>query len=347
MKIVGTQNVGGNGYATSRGKLQTEMERSVVAVIVTYNRLHFLKKALASVMAQSFSICEVIVIDNKSTDGTPEFLREVKCSKSNYPIRIVSMEKNEGGAGGFARGVEEAYESGADLIWLMDDDCIPHCDALEKLVRGFDVLTEKLPASSAEWGGTTEPGFVCSNVRWKDGEVCEMNIPRATGDWTRYYRPENPYVRVNQCSFVSVLVNAQVLSIVGYPVREFFIWFDDVEFSRRIAENRPGFVILDSLVVHEIPQNRGVHFCDVSTENVWKYRYGIRNEAAYLAARPFGLLKVARYIVSQLSKMSAANVPFSLRAQIVFAGLSGFAFRYKSKIRFPTSRTYTPRQNAD
>ncbi|RVQ54375.1 glycosyltransferase family 2 protein [Sinorhizobium meliloti] len=315
------------------------MERSVVAVIVTYNRLDYLKKSVAAVMAQSFPICEVILVDNKSTDGTPKFLQELERCNSTYPIRVVNMEKNEGGAGGFARGIEEAYERGADLIWLMDDDCVAYHDALEKLVRGFDALTEKLPVSSAEQSVSTEPGFVCSNVRWKDGEVCEMNIPRATGDWSRYYLPESPYVRVNQCSFVSVLVNARAVSLVGYPVREFFIWLDDVEFSGRIAERCPGFVILDSLVVHDIPQNTGVHFGDVSAKNVWKYRYGIRNEVAYLASRPLGVLKAARYIVSQLSQMSANKVPFSLRAQILFAGLSGFTFCYKSKIRLPAARS--------
>jgi GT2 family glycosyltransferase len=199
------------------------------------------------------------------------------------------------------------------------------------------VLTERLSVASAKPGAAIEPGFVCSNVRWKDGEACEMNIPRATGDWSRYYLPENPYVRVDQCSFVSVLVNARVISLVGYPVREFFIWFDDVEFTRRIAERFPGFAILDSLVVHEMPENKGVRFSDIRSENVWKYRYGIRNEAAYLASRPFGLLKAARFIAWHISQMSANKVPLSLRAQILFAGLSGFTFRYRSKIRFPAA----------
>ncbi|PTM97172.1 glycosyltransferase family 2 protein [Mycoplana dimorpha] len=314
------------------------MERSVIAVIVTYNRIHSLKKTVQAVLKQSFPIREVIFVDNKSTDETPIYLRELAQRGATYPIRVVSMERNEGGAGGFASGVQEAYERGADLIWLMDDDCIPDPDALEKLVHAFEVLTEKLTAASATPAELTEPGFVCSNVRWRNGEVCEMNIPNPTGDWSRYYVPENPYVGVDQCSFVSMLVNARVIDAVGYPVREFFIWFDDVEFSRRIAERYAGFAILDSLVVHDMPHNRGVHFSDVSTENVWKYRYGIRNEVAYLASSPLGMLRAARFIAAQVSHMSANKVPLSLRAQILFAGLSGFTFRYRAKIRYPAVR---------
>lgn len=183
------------------------MERSVVAVIVTYNRLEHLKKSVAAVMAQSFPICEVILVDNKSTDGTPKFLQELERCNSTYPIRVANMEKNEGGAGGFARGIEEAYERGADLIWLMDDDCVAHHDALEKLVRGFEALTEKLPVSSAEQSVSTEPGFVCSNVRWKDGEVCEMNIPRATGIGVAItFRKVLMSVSTSVLSFLSLLM---------------------------------------------------------------------------------------------------------------------------------------------
>lgn len=286
-------------------------------------------------MAQSFPIQEVIVVDNKSTDDTPGFLEEQARCGNSYPLSIISMEKNEGGAGGFARGIEEAYERGADLIWLMDDDCVAKPDALEKLIRGFENLAERLAEASPDQTAPVEPGFVCSNVRWKDGEICEMNVPRASWDWSRYYLPESPYVSVTQCSFVSVLVNARVIPLVGYPVREFFIWFDDVEFTMRVAEQWPGFAILDSLVTHEIPQNKGVHFGDVNEQNVWKYRYGIRNEAAYLASRPGGTLKAARLIARQVAQMSASKVPPSLQLRVVLAGLSGFLFRYKSKIRFP------------
>lgn len=308
------------------------MDRSVVAVIVTYNRLECLRRALAAVMAQSLSIREVILVDNKSTDETPRFLEEQARRENPYPLRVISMAENEGGAGGFARGMEEAYESGADLIWLMDDDCVADPDALARLVNGFDDLAGKLGEEQ------TEPGFVCSNVMWKDDTVCEMNIPKAAWDWNRFYRPGAPYVGVAHCSFVSVLVNARVIPLVGYPVREFFIWFDDVEFTLRVAERWPGFAILDSLVTHEIPQNKGVSFSDVNAQNVWKFRYGIRNEAAYLASKPLGAMKALRLIATQIGRMARSKVPLSLRLQILRSGLSGLTFGYKSKIRFPPPR---------
>lgn len=314
------------------------MKRSIVAVIVTYNRLQSLRKAIAAIMAQSFPLSEVIIIDNKSTDETPRFLEEQARRANRYPLDVVTMEKNEGGAGGFAKGMAVAYERGADLIWIMDDDCLPEPDGLEKLVRGFDNLAGRLAGTSPDRTTPVEPGFVCSNVRWKDGEVCEMNIPKPAWDWSRYFLPDSPYVGVICCSFVSVLVNARVLPLVGYPVREFFVWFDDVEFTTRVARLWPGFAILDSLVVHEIPRNQGVRVGDVNTQNVWKFQYGIRNEAAVLASQPLGMLRVLRFVAALIVEMKASKVPFPLQMRVAWSGLSGLAFRYKSKIRFPAPR---------
>ncbi len=311
------------------------MERSVATVIVTYNRLACLRKALAAVMAQSVPIREVIVVDNNSTDETPKFLEEQARYRNPYPLRVVTMNRNEGGAGGFARGMEEAYQRGAELIWLMDDDCIAQPDALERLIKGFTALAERLMADSANQTKPVEPGFVCSHVKWKNDEICTMNVPPPTGDWSRYYRPESPYIGVEHCSFVSVLVNARVIPLVGYPVREFFVWFDDAEFTMRVAKYWPGFAILDSVVIHETSHNRGVHFGDVNSENVWKYRHGARNQTAVLASGRLGTLKAAEFIARQVVRMWARKVPLSLQARVVLSALSGFAFRYKSKIRFP------------
>lgn len=45
---------------------------------------------------------------------------------------IIAGER--GGAAGFHEGMKRAYEEGYDWIWVMDDDALPHADALEKLL---------------------------------------------------------------------------------------------------------------------------------------------------------------------------------------------------------------------
>ncbi len=66
-----------------------------------------------------------------------------------------------GGAGGFHRGVKEAYEAGFDLIWIMDDDVITAPDSLlSMLTTGREV---------------PDYGFLASRVVGVDGQP--LNVP--------------------------------------------------------------------------------------------------------------------------------------------------------------------------
>ena len=46
----------------------------VSAAIITHNRAHYLDDAISSVLGQSFRDLELIVVDDGSTDGTPDLL---------------------------------------------------------------------------------------------------------------------------------------------------------------------------------------------------------------------------------------------------------------------------------
>src|SRR5690606_27933775 len=91
----------------------------------------------------------IYIIDNASTDGTPELLHrmgytpspqggtltlETPGNQEKVKIIHIRLPENTGGAGGFHEGVKRAYNDGYDWIWLMDDDAEPLEDALEKLL---------------------------------------------------------------------------------------------------------------------------------------------------------------------------------------------------------------------
>src|SRR3954447_15177950 len=101
----------------------------VCAVVVTYNRVELLRECLTALEAQTRPLDRILVIDNKSTDGTAEMVR------SEHPgVELVELPENRGGAGGFYEGTRRAYDDGYDWLWLMDDDTIPNATALEKLL---------------------------------------------------------------------------------------------------------------------------------------------------------------------------------------------------------------------
>jgi len=241
----------------------------VSAVVVTFNRLAKLKTVIASIEAQTFPPTRLIIVDNASTDGTAEYLGQLTTS---IPLEVMSLPTNTGGAGGFSAGMERGYQLGADFVWIMDDDCYPQPDALEKLRDGFVSAVAEL--------GPDVP-FSCSLVNYIDGAICEMNNPEPTWDWARLVSKGQRSVMVKSCSFVSVLIPRWVIEKHGLPYSEYFIWFDDHEYTLRITRTCPGVQVLDSVVVHDMGDNKGVNFGLIDDANAWKFAYGIRNEASF------------------------------------------------------------------
>lgn len=275
----------------------------VAAVIVTFNRLDKLKKVIAAVESQSLAPSHLVIVDNASTDGTGEFLAQLT---STLPLEIVSLDTNTGGAGGFSAGMRRGYDLGADFVWIMDDDGYPEAAALEKLVSGLDDAVGEL--------GPKVP-FACSVVVFTDGNICEMNNPVPTWDWGRLLVKGQQSVMVSQCSFVSVLVPRWVLEEHGLPYKEYFIWFDDAEYTIRISRDTPGIQVLDSVTVHDMGENRGVNWGMVDEKNAWKFGYGARNQASYQwhhRSKPHFLMFAAQVVLG----MRRGGVDKKLRRQM-------------------------------
>ncbi|WP_435527001.1 glycosyltransferase [Microbacterium aurantiacum] len=286
---------------------------TVAAVVVTFNRLEKLKTVLSSLEAQSVPPERIIVIDNASTDGTGNYLA---ARQHALTVDVVSMETNAGGAGGFAEGMLRAYASGADHIWIMDDDCYPEPTALANLITGFDDAVEQLGA---------DVPFACSVVEFTDGNICEMNNPLPTWDWGRLLVKGQKNVMVTACSFVSVLIPRWAIARYGLPYRDYFIWFDDREYTLRLTKVCPGVQVLDSVVIHDMGDNRGVNFAMVDAKSLWKFEYGVRNEASYQLHHR-GLLYFLEFGARLFVSLHRGRVPLRLRARLLRKWLAGALF---------------------
>lgn len=294
----------------------TSSARSVAAVVVTHNRAVKLRQTLDAIVSQRYPVARLIIVDNASSDGTEELLAEWV---AKYPSSLVlRLAENTGGAGGFAEGVRLGYQSGQDYLWLMDDDCYPEPGALEKLVNTWEDFEQVHGIA---------PGFVCSLVKWRE-QTCEMNIPEPSGDFARYFESGRFHViAVDHSSFVSVMFKRQRVAEVGLPIREFFIWFDDVEYTTRLAAERPGLLVLDSQVQHDMEHNTGADFGLVTAQTLWKYRYGARNKSYYY--RQQGLIPWLEYLVFANHRLNRNKVPLRLRLAINMAIFRGLLMRVK------------------
>ncbi|HEY5675000.1 MAG TPA: glycosyltransferase [Malonomonas sp.] len=92
------------------------MSPDISVIIPTYNRATLLPQALDSVFAQTGVTCEVIVVDDASTDNSLERLKDYK----DRPLRILRHERNRGGAA--ARNTGMAAAQGEYIAFLDSDD---------------------------------------------------------------------------------------------------------------------------------------------------------------------------------------------------------------------------------
>ena len=88
-------------------------------------------------------------------------------------------------------------------------------------------------------------------------------------------------VQAEQATFVSLFLRRETILRVGLPIKEFFIWGDDIEFTRRIAvrEGTPCFLAGGSQVVHATKNNKGSNIALDDPERIGRYFYAFRNEA--------------------------------------------------------------------
>lgn len=297
---------------------------SVAGVVVTFNRLEKLKTVIASIEAQTHPVETLFVIDNASTDGTSEYLASLTTS---VRLEVVTMAVNSGGAGGFAEGMLRGYASGADHVWIMDDDCYPKPEALARLIAGFYGAVEEL-------GGDVP--FACSVVEFTDGSICEMNNPVTTWDWGRLLVKGQKNIMVTACSFVSVLIPRWAIAEYGLPYSEYFIWFDDREYTLRLTARCPGVQVLDSVVVHDMGDNRGVNFAMVDRKSLWKFAYGVRNEASWQLHHR-GILYFLEFGARLFVSLHRGRVPLDLRAKLLGKWLKGITFN--PQVRYPERPT--------
>ena len=269
----------------------------ITAVVVTHNRKELLIRCIEHLREQTCPLANIVVVNNGSTDGTREWLDE------QTDLDVIHQE-NIGGAGGFYRGVQYAYEKGYDWIWCMDDDVYPELDCLERLLEQDD----------------ENVGILCP-LRKQNGEAFLSEVKRfnLTNPCRSLHchklRREDIDGKESVCiegiAFEGPLIKREVVEKIGLPNKDLFLLYDDSDYSYR--------TILDGDEVRLVPKavlNKEKFFADESrAEQVkkgkWKLYYHIRNSVYFNRKygknfgvrhiRPIGLLlKYESYVLKNV-----------------------------------------------
>ncbi|WP_195265431.1 glycosyltransferase family 2 protein [Clostridium sp. 1001275B_160808_H3] len=258
--------------------------KKICAIIVTFNRLELLRESIEALINQDYKLSKIIVVNNASTDGTNEYLLKIQ-KEYNELIVPIMLENNIGGAGGFYEGIKFAYKMNFDNYWIMDDDTIVRKDTLVNMLKSVE--GEKY-------------GFVCSHVLYKDNTPCVMNIPTLNKQWSD--KISKGLIKVDSASFVSLLLNNEAIEKCGLPIKEFFIWGDDLEYTLRVSKNFNCYMSVNSTVTHKMGENKGPDIVYEEGMRLERCKLEFRNKY-YILKKNKNMMIYYRYIIKSIIKI--------------------------------------------
>lgn len=202
---------------------RTEMKIPAISIVIpTYNHAEFLQLALKSVVEQTFSDWEAIIVNNFSDDATLQIIDQF-----NEPrFRVINFRNHGVIAASRNEGIQNSL---APVIAFLDSDDTWYKDKLSKCMSEFEKGAK----------------VVCHGENW----VNDRSVPRAI-----FYGPaekatyRNLLFRGNCISTSATLVNREVLEqLSGFSENPSFITAEDYDLWLRLSLASTSFVF-----IHEI-----------------------------------------------------------------------------------------------
>ncbi len=217
-------------------------------ILVNFNDRSHLGVCLDSIRAATAKLpAEVILVDNHSDDGSPEFVRE------GFPwVGLIVNGHNEGFAKANNAGIRAS--SGRHILFLNTDTVVPP-DAVAALLAGLKRRPE---------AGAIGPALVRENSGFQvsfGGEIgffAELRQKLFLNPYYRIVLRRSRRVRsVGWLSGACLLARRDAVEAAGLFDEGFFIYFEDIDLCRRIGDL--GFELLYD------PSVRVVHFGGATT----------------------------------------------------------------------------------
>jgi len=246
-------------------------------VITNYNNLGDLRECIGSVLRadDSTSECNVVVVDNASSDGSFEAI-----GKEFLQIKVLHTTRNLGFGGGNNLGARTLLDSGADVVVMLNNDTIVRKDFRLSIAK----VAERHPG----------PLAICPKIRKFDNpnliESCGFRVsmirgapmPRSYGelDDGRFDKEEEAF----GISGPAIIVNRELINKVGLLDPSYFLYEEDTDYSLRIIKSGVRTIFAPSVVLfhkgRRSDKSKHVEYFASPLANF----FCIRNSLALLAA---------------------------------------------------------------
>lgn len=192
----------------------------VSIIIVSYNSRKWLQACLSSIRSQTYSPVEVIVVDNASTDGSPDWII------ARYPdVKIVRLESEISLAGSINRGVANAA---GKYFLLLNPDVELEPNVIALMVNAV----QDDPACAAVTGKLKflwAPAFLNGLGNFVGGFSWGTDIALGHLDMGQF----DDVQQVPSACFAGVLISASAWETVGELDEGFFLYYEDSEWCYR------------------------------------------------------------------------------------------------------------------
>lgn len=212
-------------------------------IIVTYNAMKWAERCFHSLRQSSVPL-DCIVIDNGSTDGSQEFI------KNRFPeVDFIQSTKNLGFGKANNIGIEKAYKKGADFFYLMNQDAWLYEDSIQKLLEVFENYSKQ------EEIGILSPMHIDGSEKLLDiflDKYIATNFEKTRLISDLYFQNMKPFYELSFINAAHWLLPRNTIETIGGFNPYFFHYGEDVEYANRVHFHKKKVLLVpESRVVHD------------------------------------------------------------------------------------------------
>ena len=235
----------------------------VCSVIVTYgDRFHLLKQVIEACYKEG--VDKVIVIDNASEENSKKKLQ--KLDKNEDRLKVIYLDENTGSAGGYKRGLQEAYKcEECEYILTLDDDNIISQNSLKSIKNLFNYLNRykdniMLAMYRPIWNDN-EISIYYGDIKTQNIQINNFMAFNFTNYikhiFSKIIKPKknkllHPLQPIMYNEMGGLIFSKKILNQVGYPFEPFYLYTDDIEFTYRFTKSGGKIFICSEITIDDI-----------------------------------------------------------------------------------------------
>jgi GT2 family glycosyltransferase len=231
-----------------------------------------LRQILQSIHGFNWEVSDFIIIDNGSEDSTAVVLEEFKDS---LDLLVISESQNVGHGAGLALGLDyiQVKNSKLDFVIFLEDDSIPQAGYLEFLLGKIQ---------NSDFSMISSAGSLVS-----------------LGKRTKLEPNESEILAADFALFDGAIARFQDLLKVEFPVRDWFMMFDDFEYCYRIRKEGFKIGVVSNPHLEILHEGWGG---GVSHSHLWRSYYQSRNYIHFVRMH-FSVLTIMDCLILQSKRL--------------------------------------------